>query len=110
MELITFETETYKQLTDKLDKVIEFMNNLKISSEITISTYWVRQEQAMKLLDVSSRTMQTYRDKRLLGYSQVKGKIYYKMTEINRFLESYHKESIAKTDPCKKKPRKQKII
>ena len=38
------------------------------------------------MLNVSARTMQTYRDTGKLPYSQINGKIYYKASDVEAFL------------------------
>jgi hypothetical protein len=50
---------------------------------------------AMKLLNVSRRTLQYWRDEKYISYSQISGKIYYSEQDILEFLSSNH---------CKKKP------
>ncbi|WP_298553416.1 helix-turn-helix domain-containing protein [uncultured Parabacteroides sp.] len=40
------------------------------------------------LLNVSKRTLQTYRDKRLLPYTSVGGKFFYRESDVVEYLES----------------------
>ena len=42
--------------------------------------------EACRLLNVSSRTMQTYRDTGKLPYSQINSKIYYKASDVETFI------------------------
>jgi hypothetical protein len=46
-------------------------------TELTIKT-WLTGDEICKLLRVSKRTLQNYRDKRVIPFSQVERKIYYK--------------------------------
>jgi hypothetical protein len=46
----------------------------------------------MNLMSISVRTSQLWRDQELISYSQISGKIYYRMSDIQKLLdENYHK-------------------
>lgn len=48
-------------------------------------------KEVCKLLRISPRTLQEYRDKRLIAFYKLEGKVLYKMSDIHRLLESnYH--------------------
>ena len=51
---------------------------------------WVTEHQAMQMLGVSKSTILSYRNKGLLFFAQEKGKIYYKVQDLNRFLEAIY--------------------
>ena len=40
------------------------------------------------LLNVSKRTLQTYRDKKLLPYTSIGGKFFYRESDVAEYLES----------------------
>lgn len=50
---------------------------------------WVESEEARKILGVSQKTWQTYRDTRALPFSQFGRKIYVKQSDLDAFLESH---------------------
>ncbi len=54
-----------------------------------VSSQWVESEEARKMLGVSSKTWQTYRDSRVLPFSQFGRKIYVRRADIEAFLESH---------------------
>ncbi len=49
---------------------------------------WLDGQDVMQLLHISSRTLQTYRNNGILPFSQIRGKIYYKFSDIENILES----------------------
>lgn len=53
------------------------------------SSQWVESEEARKILGVSPKTWQTYRDSRALPFSQFGRKIYVRRADIEAFLESH---------------------
>ena len=66
-------------------------NNANDRPEKEPQVYWWNNREACRLLDVSPRTMQTYRDNRLIKFSQLKSKIWYKDEWIQEFLEKHQK-------------------
>lgn len=53
-------------------------------------------EGIMKLLKISRRTLQNFRDNGLIEYSPVQGKFYYRLSAINKMLDKH----LRKTDDC----------
>lgn len=54
---------------------------------------WLTGDEICKLLRVSKRTLQTYRDNRVIPFSQIGRKIYYKYTDITNYLELHYVKS-----------------
>ena len=48
---------------------------------------WVDSDDVCGMLKISKRTLQRLRSKRMVEYSLIQGKIYYKIKEIKRLLE-----------------------
>jgi len=46
----------------------------------------------MEMFKISARTAQNWRDEGLIEYAQVKGKIYYKLKDVQKFLERHKKK------------------
>ncbi|MGD0710254.1 MAG: helix-turn-helix domain-containing protein [Bacteroidales bacterium] len=90
MEVITFDSNAFRQ-------IIDTMNNLgqKIDNNIRkqpLSEIWLDIQEVCQLLKVSKRTLQAYRDNQILGYSQIGGKIYFRASDIEEHLKKhYHK-------------------
>ena len=49
---------------------------------------WVDAQDIMLSLHISRRTLQSLRDNRILPYSRINGKLYYKMSDVESLLES----------------------
>ena len=49
---------------------------------------WVDAQDVMLSLHISRRTLQSLRDNRILPYSRINGKLYYKMSDVESLLES----------------------
>lgn len=65
----------------------------KLLSEKTaeeINGQWLDSTSARKMLGVSPKTWQTYRDKRIIPFSQVGRKIYVKRSDLLTFMEEHY--------------------
>jgi hypothetical protein len=79
------EIESLAKKVDGLHKLIE----LKLKPQ-PLSELWIDVSDACRLLNVCKRTLQTYRDTGVIGYSKLSGKIYFRATEIERFLYEHY--------------------
>ena len=88
------DTESFQELLNKIEQINEKLNSLQ-KPEHDLNR-WITNEEACKSLDVSSRTMQTYRDNGIISFSQIGSKIYYKWEDIENHLRSNYKRSFIK--------------
>jgi hypothetical protein len=77
--------EELQVVVDRLEKVEKALKTEQRNIEDPI----LDSEGVMKLLNISRRTLQTLRDERLIEFSQVNGKFFYRMTAINRMLDNH---------------------
>ncbi len=75
-----------QSLNDKLDAVQMLLQQ---KSEDEINSQWVESAEVKKMLGVSQKTWQTYRDERRIPFSQFGRKIYVKRADLNAFLEQH---------------------
>lgn len=62
------------------------MNEVK--ENISQNWNWVESEQARKMFGVCAKTWQTWRDRRVIPFSQFGRKIFYNLNDLNEFLRS----------------------
>lgn len=65
-------------------------NILREKTEDEVNSQWIESVKIPKLLGISQKTWQNYRDKRLIPFSQIGSKIYVKKIDLERFMESYY--------------------
>jgi excisionase family DNA binding protein len=75
------------ELTEKLESVKSLLEE---KTEEEINSQWVESTVARKLLGVSQKTWQTYRDERRIPFSQFGRKIYVKRADLETFMESHY--------------------
>ena len=86
MEIVIIEKKTFEALlsgvetlTGKVDALCRRCSDKRISK-------WLDGQQACRLLRISPRTLQTLRDNRIIGCTQIGRKFYYKPEEVERLL------------------------
>ena len=88
MDLLTIDTEEIishqEMITQLRNRIEEILKNYRpvMNGEIYLSG-----EEVCKLLHISKRTLQQYRNDQILPYIQIGGKIIYKESDILNVLE-----------------------
>ena len=88
MEAMILSSEQF----DKLVSQIKILNERveKINKKDPLEDRWLDIQDVCELLHVSKRTLQSYRDKGILPFSQIGVKIYYKASDIQKHLEKHY--------------------
>lgn len=92
MEAIILSKDQFDQLIAKSDDINDRLQN---SNPKRTETY-LNNKQFMEMLDVSLRTAQTWRDEGKITFSQVGNKIYYKLSDVEKFIQTYRNAAFAK--------------
>lgn len=92
MNVITVESEAFKQIIDKLQGLEDRFVKMKMEAETPLSERWLDNQDVMLLLKISKRTLQGYRDGRKIPFSQVGNKIYYKASDVDKFLKKNYQK------------------
>jgi hypothetical protein len=88
MELITFESDAYKEIIKHITDIKIFFSG-KIN-KYPLSETWLDIQEVCQLLKISKRTLQSYRDNGILAYSQISGKIYFRAADIEDHLQKHY--------------------
>lgn len=73
-----------KNVLSKLDAVESL---IKGKQEEELAEQWIESQKARQMLGISQKTWQTYRDNRVIPFSQFGRKIYVKRIHLETFLE-----------------------
>ena len=71
-------------------EIRELKNLLQEKSEEEVRNQWLESSEARKMLGVSPKTWQTYRDERRIPFSQFGRKIYVKRADLEAFMEKHY--------------------
>ena len=86
METLINPLELLIQINDKLDRIEENLKRFD-ASEYFEKSKILNTDETCELMHVSKRTLQRYRNERLIRFSQIGNKIMFRMTDVLQFLE-----------------------
>ncbi|WP_423148417.1 helix-turn-helix domain-containing protein [Rubrolithibacter danxiaensis] len=76
-----------RMLMELLQKVNEKEKKAKDKKRNLFKKAWLTSQEVMFLLDISERTLTKWRSEKILVYSQIKGKSYYKSKDLKDLLK-----------------------
>lgn len=86
MTMIMVPEEEWRNLHDTLEQIIDLITRRNADDS---NSEWIESDEARKLLGVSPKTWQNYRDQRLIPFSQIGRKIYVNRADFDAFLRSH---------------------
>ena len=90
MEIISIERRVFDSLILDLDALTNEAEKLAKSEDYYLQE-WLDNQDVCNILNVSKRTLQTYRDTGKLPFTQIDRKMYYKPTDVEFLLNSIRK-------------------
>ena len=85
--LVMLPEEVWESVQTDLKELKEM---LREKSDNEIGGQWIESSEARKMLGVSGKTWQTYRDRRIIPFSQVGRKIYVRRSDLQKFMEEHY--------------------
>ena len=82
------ETEDLKPIIERLEKIEDAINEKKNGLE----DQFVDNQEFLKIMGISKRTAQSWRDDGIFPFSQIGGKIYYCKNDVVKTLEKFRHE------------------
>ena len=80
--------EDWKELLEEVKELKEMLIDKRRMED---GSKWLDAKEAREFLGVSAKTFQTWRDKRLFPFTQFGKKLYFRVSDIDAFLESHMK-------------------
>lgn len=87
LAMVVLPKSAWETITDELK---ELKGLLIKKTDEEVGSQWVESAEARKMLGVSQKTWQTYRDERRIPFSQFGRKIYVRRADLNSFMESHY--------------------
>lgn len=89
MEVIAIQKSVLEGLTNELRTLLELTENTtKKYTPIFKEEKWLDNQEVCLMMNITKRTLQTYKDKGLLPYSKLNRKNYYKLSDVQALLEA----------------------
>lgn len=91
MELINGNSPQIKEFFQSLERMLDGISRLAKDNKPALNgERFFGNSEVTKLLKVSLRTLQDWRDNNIIPYIQIKGKIIYRQSDIDRLLQTYY--------------------
>jgi len=87
MEVITIEAQAFKELSAKINVIAKFVASIQAKVEDEPAESWVDNYEVCTFLKVSPKTLQRLRTANLVSYTRIRGKNFYKISEIKRLMD-----------------------
>ena len=97
MEIITFESKAYKDLDNKITAIADYIFNHTEAESTNEDEIWVDSYEVCTFLKISEKTLQRLRVAGTIAYSNIRGRYFYKISEVKRMLEE---RLIKSNDEC----------
>lgn len=92
MDIIAIEEKTFELMKKRFEDFVMQVEKLCNQNQ---KTEWLNNEQVCEMLNISKRTLQSYRDNGTLPYSQIGHKCYYKQSDIENLIEQSQIKNIS---------------
>lgn len=91
MNVITIESDAFKEIVESINEIKSKLDSTE--KRKPLSETWFDISETCQALHISKRTCQTYRDKGIIPFSQIAGKIYFRASDIQAHLEKHFVKS-----------------
>ena len=87
MDVITMESKAYNELDNKNTALADYIFNRLEAEKPNEDDMWVDSYEVCTFLKISEKTLQRLRVSGTIAYSNIRGRYFYKVSEIRRMLE-----------------------
>ena len=88
MEVITIESQAFKELMTKINMIAKFVADLQSNAEEEPKDGWVNSYEVCNFLKISSKTLRRLRTAGSITFSRIRGKTFYRISEIERLMQN----------------------
>ena len=86
MEVVSIERSTYEELLTSFNSFVTKMKEMASRGNDKRLDNWLDNQDVCQMLNISPRTLQTFRDNGTLAYFQINRKVYYKPEDVENIL------------------------
>lgn len=87
MNAVILTSDQYNQILTKIDSLASILNEKQRDPK----DIFLDNQEFIQLMNISKRTAQSWRDEGKIAFSQIGGKIYYRMSDIQTLLDENYK-------------------
>ena len=89
IDIVAIERVSFDSFRKKLEQIVSWADNTSLSPfDMRIEKEWIEGRTLAASLNISLRTLQSLRESGKLSFSAVGKKVYYKVAEVQKLLDS----------------------
>ena len=88
MEIINVEARTFEAMMARFEAFSQYVENLCRNNGDKGMQKWFDNQEVCQILNISKRTLQTYRNNGTLPYSQINHKMFYRTEDVERVIKN----------------------
>jgi len=83
--------ETIYQIKRHLNEINQRLKRMegKLENQTSLELKWLDHQDVCKILNISKRTLDKYRERGMLPYSKIGGKVFYRLSDIDDYLNNH---------------------
>lgn len=85
MEIINVEARTWEAMMSRFEAFTQRVETLCEGHDKSLKK-WLDNQEVCQILNISKRTLQTYRDNGTLAYTQINHKVFYKPEDVEKVI------------------------
>jgi hypothetical protein len=87
MEVITMDSQVYRELMAQINTIAKLVTAIESKTEEQPEDGWVDSYEVCTFLKISTRTLQRIRSEGAINFSRIRGKNFYRISELQRLLQ-----------------------
>lgn len=92
MEVVIIEARLYEVMMTRFEAFAERVETLCHASRDKTLQKWLDNQEVCEILNISKRTLQSYRDNGTLPYTQISHKMYYRPQDVEQLIQKLKKQ------------------
>jgi formiminotetrahydrofolate cyclodeaminase len=89
MEAVILPKEQFDELLQRMDKI----QTALVEKQKEPKDVFLDNQEFLQVMNISKRTAQSWRDEGIVSFSQVGSKIYYRMSDVQKLLDSNYRKA-----------------
>jgi len=85
MEIVNIEAQTFEAMMSRFEAFTQKVETLCEIPDKSLQR-WLDNQDVCQILNISKRTLQTYRDNGTLAYTQINHKMHYKLEDVEKVI------------------------
>ena len=89
MEYIAIDKELYNEIVATVSTASQEIREEYGMYQESIGSEWIENDELSRLLSLSKHQLKGYRERGLIGYTMIGSKVYYKRSDVERFIKKH---------------------